>query len=350
MVATRKADGVQVMIARVDDQAYYKGVFGPDSDKITLTRITDNVPSEPSSHQTLSENDALHYIYNGSVDAHNYFKIVNPQEALPNLKRVASKLTPADKKWLQQYIGGPFELGTQPEEAALFCRFSQHHLLVSSRGPSSSWSTVTRQTPAPLRTEIATHLEVLHGNSGRFTGENLLQPATTQAMAKGGKNLAFLRVKFKDPSKAQSIFYSLSGLRNAELDVPLTRMMRKGELPAGWTREGEVCIAPDGTRYINSQFTRPRNADNPGSEYLLFLPDLSNTRALDTLPTQQRMLDSERMILLAFNKGVPRLSEVDELLVFSQKPTCQSCTLGLASLRSKMPPGKFTVVEGAVAP
>jgi hypothetical protein len=350
VVAHHRTKNVQVLVTRIDDQAYYKGIFDPGSTHITLTRIRDNVPSDTSKLETLSENDALHYIYNGSADAHHYFNSVHPQEALPNLKRVAATLTPADKTWLQNYIGGPFDLGTEPEEAALFCRFSQHHLLVHSRGPSSGWNTITHQTPAPLRAEIATQLDVLHGGSARFTSENLLLPATTNTMAEGGKNLAFMRVRFRDAAKAQIVFYSLSGLRNADLDVALTRMARDGELPAGWVREGDTCVAPDSTRYINSQFTRMRNAANPGAEYLLFLPDLSNTRSLESLPTQQRMLDSERMILQAFNKNVTRLSEVDDILVFSQKPTCQSCTLGLGSLRKKMPEGHFTVVEGAKRP
>jgi hypothetical protein len=60
------------------------------------------------------------------------------------------------------------------------------------------------------------------------------------------------------------------------------------------------------------------------------------------------MLDSERMLLASLRRDLGDFSTVDEVLVFSMKPTCQSCTMGLAGLRNKLASGKFQVLEGAV--
>jgi len=327
VVATRKSDGVQMLITRADDRAYYKGVYTEGQQDIALTRITADPPSDFSATEALSENDALHYIYNGSFDANHYFRSNRLSEAQPNLEALGRALTADDRKWMARYMGGPFDLGTSPEEAALFCRFTQNKLVLRARGPATSWSAITSSTDEALRSRIATDLNALHGGATTFNTSNLADPRTTELMAGGGKNLAYARVTYKDPGTPDSLFYSLSGIRGKQRLSP---------------------SSPDNTRFIDSQFSRPTNAANAGADELLYLPDLAQSRILEGPATQRRMLDSERMILTTMRQHIPDFSKVDSVLVFSMKPTCQSCTVGLASLRPQLAPGKFRVVEGAV--
>ncbi len=194
------------------------------SKNIELNRITHNPPpNQPATSVTpgkpnttgepkLSENHALQYIYNGSVDAHLYFQNVDSVTAAYNLKRMAAQLTQDNKEWLERFIGGPFDLGTSPEQAALFCRYSQDHLLLKISGPSSTWGRNTQVTGRPLREEVARHLEALHGNKGVFSAETLTNANTTKLMASDKKNIAFARVTFKDPARPAEVYYSLSGV------------------------------------------------------------------------------------------------------------------------------------------
>lgn len=349
VVAARKNGQGAVLIARADDRAYYRGEWRPEQSELTLTRIRADPPSDLPNRTSLSEDDALQYIYNGAHDANRLLATTPPAEVQRNLRNIGQQLSAAERQWMAAFIGGPFELGTLPEEAALFCRFTQRRLVIAARGAGAPWASIGSDTPHALRSQVAADLNALHGGKGGFSAENLILPATTRRMASGGKNLAYVRVRLKDPGEAERVYYSLSGIRQVALDLPLTRQVRSGaldELP-GWRLEAGQAVAPDGTRYINAQF-RPGRHGNPPADELLYLPDLASLRSLDGPSTQRRMLDSERMLLASLRRDLGELDAVEELLVFSMKPTCQSCTMGLAGLRNKLASGKFQVVEGAV--
>jgi hypothetical protein len=349
VVATRKNGQGAVLITRGDDRAYYRGEWRPEQAELTLTRIRADPPSDLSARTTLGEDDALQYIYIGSQDANRLLATTSHSEVRRNLRNIGRQLGAAERQWMNAFIGGPFELGTLPEEAALFCRFTQRRLVLAARSAGAPWASITADTPHALRSRVAADLNALHGGQGGFSADNLPLPATTRRMASGGKNLAYARVRFKDPEQPERVYYSLSGLRRAELDLPLTRQVLSGALDEwpGWRLDAGQAVAADGTRYINAQF-RPGRHGNPPADELLYLPDLASLRSLDGPSTQRRMLDSERMLLASLRRDLGDFSTVDEVLVFSMKPTCQSCTMGLAGLRNKLASGKFQVLEGAV--
>lgn len=348
VVARRRNSNLYVMVTRLDDEAYYKCMYRAGDTQLSLQRIK-RLPPQHHAADNLAEDEALHYIFNGSADAHHYFRLNRPEEALPNLATLGASLDAADKRFVERFIGGPFDMHTTPEQAALFCKFAQQKLVIRKRGPSSSWASISSATQPAQRTNIARVLNALHDDPHRFTAQNLLLASTTKQMGRGPRNLAYVSVTFKPATgRASEIHYSLSGLRDPAFDLALTARVQAKNLPLGWKWSKGKPVDPQGTHFINSQFSAAANARNPGADQLLYLPDLSDIRVLGAPSGQRRMLDSERMILRSLNASIGRFEDVEEMRVFSMKPTCQSCTVGLASLRNKLPPGRFTVLEGAV--
>ncbi|EIK96463.1 hypothetical protein PMM47T1_11067 [Pseudomonas sp. M47T1] len=352
VVVPRRSDETLVLITRADDLAYYRADYRLGQQDLTLTRIASSPPQATARPGPLTEDDALHYIYNGAYDANHLLRSVVPAVIDQNISVLASRLTADHRKWLKRYISGPFVLDTTPEQAALYCHYTQRKLVLRARGDRDQWHSITEHTPEALRARIAADLNAIHGSHDRFTAANLLLAGTTRQMATAPKNLAYVRLAYKDPGRPDAIYYSLSGFQKPEFDLTLSRRMAMADregLEPGWRLTADSATAPDGTRFINAQFRPQRTGQrNPPDQELLFLPDLNNMNRLEELSEQRRMFDSERMILARLNKDITDFSSVNSILVFSMKPTCQSCTVGLSDLRGKVAPGKFQVVEGAL--
>lgn len=343
VVARRKVGGAKTIVVQADDDIYYSGHFF-EGRSLSLKKIQVNVetfaPNKP-----LKDEHYLVYIYEGSYDANRYIKDLNPQVIKADLDNITRDIVAGKEVYISKYINGPFDMGTTPAQAALFCKYTRTQAIIAPRVNRPSWHAITQNTPVTDRTAIASELSRIHGPRNLFTTDNITQRATTQRMAPGTKNMAYLKVTFKDPSRhPTTVYYGLSGLRKPEFDLPLSRYAQGGD-PTGresWSILNGVAIAPDKTRYINAQRkTLAAGKNKPDPDEVLFLPDLATN-----LSGNHRMLDTEHMLLTRLNKDKIDYTTVESIEVFSTKPTCASCTQGIMALKSKLPDGKFAVFEG----
>ncbi|MEB0093653.1 MULTISPECIES: deaminase domain-containing protein [unclassified Pseudomonas] len=345
VVAVRRGNGLKVIVTRVDDQAYYKAIFTDGQKNITFERMQVNLKSAPTTQ--LSDNDYLAHIYNGSFDANAFIKTLSPDVINADLKTIKAEIDAGRTPYINRYIGGPYDMGTTAEEAALFCKYTRSHFEIVPRKTSPYWKAISKDTPLAARTEIANQLNRLHLSPRKFTADNILMPHTTRLMSQNNKNLAYMKVSFKDPkAHADKVFYAISGLKKTDTDVELTKFIdgeRSAE--AGWTIRDGIAHSSDNVSYINSQRTRMATGAQRDPDEVIFLPDLKSHSEL--LPSgNHRMLDTEHMILNRFYKEQIDFKDVGSIHVFSTKPTCPSCTMGLAGLRAHLPEGKFEVFEG----
>ena len=343
VVAKRKINGSKVIVTQADEGIYYFGNFFDDR-PLQLNRIQVNTKNV-TDKTNLSEEHYLVYIYNGSYDANRYIKTLGPEVIEADLKAIKRDLIAGKETHVNKFIGGPFDMGTTPEQGALFCKYTQDRAVITARLNRPSWSVVDLQTPINKRENIAAELNTLYLSPTRFTPENITKLSTTQLLTPEKKNFAYVKITAHDPNMPTKVYYSLSGIKKTHLDLPLTKQIDKGTRFKldGWKMEADgIPVSPGKTRYINAQ--RTKNKIGIGSvdpHEALFLPDLTSG-----FSSNHRMMDSEHMILNRINADKIDFTKVQSIEVYSTFPTCQSCTAGLMGLKLKVPNGEFTVFEG----
>ncbi|WP_443691650.1 hypothetical protein [Pseudomonas sp.] len=348
VVAKRTVGGARVIVTQADEGIYYSGNFFDDR-SLALTRIQVNINNVDSATR-LKDEHYLIYIYNGSYDANRYIKELSPAVIDADLNAIRRDIVAGRETYISTFVGGPFDMGTTPQQAALFCKYTQDRAVVAARVNRPSWTSLDLNTPLTARAGIATELNRLHVSETTFTADNITQRATTQRLTPENKNFAYVKIKSKDSdSQPTKVYYSLSGLKKPRLDFPLTKQVDKGDDSTlkNWniTKAG-IAVSPDKTHYINAQRTKnPVGTRKADPHEALFLPDLTANAS-----GNHRMMDSEHMILNALNADKIDFTKVESIEVFSTYPTCQSCTAGLMSLKSKVPDGEFTVFEGGRLP
>ena len=348
VVAKRTVGGAKVIVTQADEGIYYSGHFFDDR-PLALTRIQVNINNVGAATR-LKDEHYLIYIYNGSYDANRYIKKLSPAVIDADLNAIKRDIVAGKETYISTFVGGPFDMGTTPEQAALFCKYTQDRAVVAARVNRPSWTSLTLNTPLTARAGIATELNRLHVSETIFTADNITQRATTQRLTPENKNFAYVKIKSKDSdSQPTKVYYSLSGLKKPHLDFPLTKQTDKGDGSTlkNWniTKDG-IAVSPDKTHYINAQRTKnPVGARKADPHEVLFLPDLTANAS-----GNHRMMDSEHMILNKLNADNIDFTKVESIEVFSTYPTCQSCTAGLMALKSKVPDGAFTVFEGGRLP
>jgi hypothetical protein len=348
VVAKRKVGGAKVIVTQADEGMYYWGHFFDDR-PLTLTKINVNV-NNVGPTTALKDEHYLIYIYNGSYDANRYIKELGPTVIAADLQAIKRDIVAGKETYISTFVGGPFDMGTTPEQAALFCKYTQNRAVVAARVNRPSWASLDLNTPLTAREGIAIELNRLHVSETIFTADNITKRATTQRLTPENKNFAYVKIKSKDSdSQPTKVYYSLSGLKKPHLDFPLTKQTDKGDGSTlkNWniTQDG-IAVSPDKTYYINAQRTKnPVGTHKADPHEALFLPDLTANAS-----GNHRMMDSEHMILNALNADKIDFTKVKSIEVFSTYPTCQSCTAGLMALKSKVPDGEFTVFEGGRLP
>jgi hypothetical protein len=348
VVAKRKVGGARVIVTQADEGMYYWGHFFDDR-PLTLTKIHVNI-NNVGPTTVLQDDHYLVYIYNGSYDANRYIKELGPTVIAADLKAIKRDIVAGKETYISTFVGGPFDMGTTPEQAALFCKYTQNRAVVAAHLNRPSWASLDLNTPLTAREGIATELNRLHMSETIFTADNITKRATIQRLTPENKNFAYVKIKSKDSdSQPTKVYYSLSGLKKSHLDFPLTKQTDKGDVSTleNWniTKDG-IPVSPDNTHYINAQRTKnPVGTRKADPHEALFLPDLTANAS-----GNHRMMDSEHMILNALNADKIDFTQVESIEVFSTYPTCQSCTAGLMALKSKVPAGAFTVFEGGRLP
>ncbi len=357
VVATRRQGADQVMVTRVDNNAFYRGEFFGQSNTVTLHKMEVDLDLPPG--HTPTENDFLALIYQGAYDAHAHIKTLPEALIEADYRKIQEALNQRQDIALGAFIGGPFDMGTTPVEAALFCKYARRQVVIEARNAVSHWQPLSRETAVASRRRIADELNTLFQTSD-FTADSILDLKKLKTMTLAPRNLAYARLTFSASSGLpDTVYYALSGTRiRREKAIPLSRVHPQNNEPlavnmraAGWASEQGVVRSPEGVRYINSQpkNSAPRKtADGPssptGSDSTLFLPDLGD--AIASPAGNSRMLDSERNILEKMRIDAIDFTTVDSIEVFSVLPTCQSCTVSLSALSQKLPPGKFVLHEG----
>ncbi|WP_407313052.1 hypothetical protein [Pseudomonas sp. nanlin1] len=357
VVASRRQGAGQVMITRVDNNAFYRGEFSSDLRTVTLHKI--DVDMAHLEGRVLSEDDYLALIYQGSYDANAYIKSLPKEAMASDYEAIQKALDQREDILLGPFIGGPFDMGTTPAEAALFCKYARRHVVIEARKAVSHWRPLSQDTALATRSRIADELNTLF-QTRDFTADSILDQKKLKTLTLAPRNLAYARLTFKPAlGLPDTVYYSLSGTRiRSEQAIPLSRLNPQNKEPLavglrerGWTCGQGVVTSPTGVRYINSQ---PKNrtprktagsASAPAStDSTLFLPDLSD--AMATPAGNSRMLESERNILEKIRSDAVDFNTVESMEVFSVLPTCQSCTVSLSALSQKLPPGKFVLHEG----
>ncbi len=343
VVAKRKINGSKVIVTQADEGIYYFGNFF-EGRPMQLNRIQVNTKNV-TDKTNLSEEHYLVYIYNGSYDANRYIKTLGPQVIEADLNAIRRDLIAGKETHVSKFVGGPFDMGTTPEQGALFCKYTQDRAVITARLNRPSWSVVDLQTPINKRENIAAELNALYLSPTRFTSANITKLSTTQLLTPEKKNFAYVKITAHDPNTPTRVYYSLSGIKKTHLDLPLTKQVDKGTgfKLDGWKMEADgIPVSPGKTRYINAQRTKNKIGTGLVDPHeALFLPDLASG-----FSSNHRMMDSEHMILNRINADKVDFTKVQSIEVYSTFPTCQSCTAGLMGLKVKVPNGEFTVFEG----
>jgi len=346
VVARRRNSEATVLVARLDDKAYYRGDYVAGSATLKLQRMQVNLADLPP--RIPSEDEYLALIYLGSWDANAYLHKVPKEKLAADLKLIHEEIAAGRHHDVSRLLGGPFDLGTTQEEAVLFCKYTQNQVLIKARKAGLAWRPLDQDTPVEARQRIAGTLNRLLCNE-TFDAENLLDHALLKAKTLAPRNLAYAHLTFKDKTRAPAVYFGLSGYRNPANHLPLSELVThpssKGAQDlrkAGWTVEADIAQAPDGVRYINSQPIRGQGIGN-----VLFLPDLAPLSI--SAPGNPRMLDTERGIMVRIKADGITAELVDAMEVFTVLPTCQSCTVGLTAFGRELGAGKFVLHEGLPA-
>ena len=340
VVATYKEGNAMEIVTRADDQAFYSASYVEGQLEVRLKRI--NLKADYHTHPQ-KNGDYLALIYMGSYEANACIKKLSIDVIENDLLNIQKYINAGGAPDIHKMINGPFDMGTSPAEAALFCHYARKAIIYSPRVDGSGWVRLGEDVPLPVRDSIARQLNSLHLDEHAFSGESLLQAGTLARIAPGKKTLAYMKVTYKDPAKhPDRVYYAVSGHQDAVTEVPLALR----DTPAtGWKMQQGHSIGPDGTVYINARQSRPAPGEPAPPEHVIFLPSLSPA-ASPVLNGNHRILDSEHMILNRFESDGVDIDAVGSVEVFSRYPTCPSCTLGLKQLKEKVPDSRFIVYEG----
>lgn len=346
VLAPRRSDGVTLLVTRVDPGVFYSGPWKPGDGTVQLTKFSPRSLTRAAPNQ----NDSLALIYAGSYDAHLKLIPLSDQQRNARFAEVAAHLNHYQGlPEFQVFIGGQFDMGTTPQQAALFCHFTQLRLNQATRTAVGAWSTVSLDSSAADREDIATQINRILNPTTPYDVDSITRSRDVSRMMAHpylpAKNLAYLKLDFNTTPATSEVYFSVSGLPRAAFSTALTRFINGADQPgfAAWRRQNRVAISPDGTRYIDAQptYQQATNRRTPFS-----VPDISTPRHFVESSHNPRTLDSEINILEKLNSANIDFGTISSATLYTKLPVCPSCTQLLFEFHNRIGSGKLRVFEG----
>lgn len=328
---TAKDTGKLHLVTCVDEGVFYHGEVQENAETFTLSKAAEG-DSPHGEEMTLEEE--LKFTYNGCWDANRQLRTFGRKGVDAQLKIIEDTLAKGVN--IGPTLSRRFQLSTTPAEAALFAKYPRRSFTLQTRELLASDYTypISSETPADVRSTIATHLNRLTKPATRFNETTVLDPKAINDMRPKGKNIAFLALTYKE-GKHPEVYFSVSGGRQRRTEVTLGKELMH-------STSASPFIAEDQTRYINCR----GEGGSVSTEDLLHLPDLSQPGSLNTGDFNDRRLDSERNILAHITRAGVKTEAVSSAILFTRLPTCDSCTTLITQFREKFPSGSFSVYEG----
>ncbi|MFJ3150674.1 hypothetical protein [Pseudomonas hunanensis] len=346
VLAPRRSDGVTFLVTRADPGVFYSGPWKPGDGSVQLTKFR----PRSLTRATPNQNDSLALIYTGSYDAHLKLIPLDEQQMNARFAEVATHFN--NYQGLPEYdvfIGGHFDMGTTPQQAALFCHFTQLRLNQAMRAAIGAWSTVTLDSNAADREDIATQINRILKPTTPYDIDSITRSSDVSRMMTHpnlpDKNLAYLKLDFNTTPATSDVYFSVSGLPRPVFTTALTRFINGANQPgfAAWRRQNRVAISPDGTRYIDAQptYEQATNRRTPFS-----VPDISTPRHFIDSSHNPRTLDSEINILEKLYSAGIDFGTISSATLYTKLPVCPSCTQLLFEFHNRIGSGKLRVFEG----
>jgi len=340
VVAQEKDSGLKVLVARADDNVYYRADYLPGDTTLTMKRMA---VSPTAVESPITPDDYLALIHNGAGEAHRVIARLTPLQLADDLELIKADLAGRPDFDIDKYIGGPFDMGTSPEEAALFCKYAQTRWIGRALEDATYRFSVTAETAVLVRNTIADDLNALYRGSV-FDADNILLRDTLRNETHVSKNLSYLHVRYKDSSISERVYYSWSG-EKSNLRVPLADLedqLRAGTAaaPSGWK------LVPEGLEHENVTYINAQPVTLSPTNSMVFLPDIQYRSLTQVGKDNLRILDSERNLVSKVRADQLDHSQIASVDAFTVRPTCQSCTIGLDGLQKDMAGVDFNLYEG----
>jgi hypothetical protein len=340
VVARHKDSARKVLVVRADDNLYYRADYTPGEIPLQMDRLTLN-PNLVE--EAATEDDFLALIHNGSGEAHRVIASLSPRQLADDLRLIQADLATRADFPVAQAIGGPFDMGTTPAEAALFCKYTQSRLISHAKDTARYRFPLVADTPLEVRERIATDLNALYRDQ-LFDADTIYSRAALREGTNPRKNLAYVHVRFNSSSHPDRLYYSWSGSKS-QTRVPLAELeldLRQGKAsaPDGWQ------LVAEGLQYDNVVYINAQPKKIPVANSVLFLPDIQHQSFRTREQTNTRLLDSERNIVTRIKADSLDNDTIASVDAFTVRPTCQSCTIGLDGLKTEMTGVDFNLYEG----